>query len=522
MSATSSNLEIHGTLSEHPFAELVVEAAATQLSGSFRLSHESNKVIVYLRKGEVVFAVSNARQHRLFEQLMQTGKLQKEMLKDFPNFTNDLEFGQSLIEKEIFSKEDIDAEFSCQIESILKTIIYWETGEWIFSPLARIRENIAFTIDLPKILMEFARQNSAENFLQKFKSVEETFEANSSIPQLNLSPQEGFIFSRFENQSLRIHDVQILCGLPDSEVIKSLYILWLGGFIKRKKWNSAFTENQLMAINSAKLTLKKDDLPTQEKQTSKTHFEPVLPENPAETTDAEVISEKDKKPLSVEEYLNRVESAENHYETLDIPFDAETQVIKTAYFALAKSFHPDKYHQESDSELQQRIQNAFTDIAKAYEILKTQETRQVYDFKLRKVIEAGVSLKKETEFKNLGNEDKAKEEFQKGYDLLTQDNIEEAIPYLTRAVHLFPSNARYHAYFGKALSGDERQRFKADAELQTAVRLDPNNPTFRLLLAEFYIQYNLLKRAEGELNRLLAIAPNNKEAQNLLDSLAKK
>ena len=42
------------------------------------------------------------------------------------------------------------------------------------------------------------------------------------------------------------------------------------------------------------------------------------------------------------------------------------------------------------------------------------------------------------------------------------------------------------------------------------------------MMAEFYIQIEFFKRAEGELNRLLAIFPNNGEAQAILDTLRKK
>ena len=51
------------------------------------------------------------------------------------------------------------------------------------------------------------------------------------------------------------------------------------------------------------------------------------------------------------------------------------------------------------------------------------------------------------------------------------------------------------------------------------VKIDPNNPKFRLMLAEFFIAMKLMKRAEGELNRLLAIFPSNREARELLASL---
>jgi predicted Zn-dependent protease len=100
-----------------------------------------------------------------------------------------------------------------------------------------------------------------------------------------------------------------------------------------------------------------------------------------------------------------------------------------------------------------------------------------------------------------------------------EDEYDDALPFLARAAHFAPDNARYHAYYGKALSADVKQRHKAEAEMQTAVKLGPNNPAFRLLLAEFFVEVNLKKRAEGELNRLLAMFPGNREAIEMLESL---
>jgi len=86
-------------------------------------------------------------------------------------------------------------------------------------------------------------------------------------------------------------------------------------------------------------------------------------------------------------------------------------------------------------------------------------------------------------------------------------------------VHYNPQNALYHAYYGKALSADEKKRHKAESEMQSAVRLDPKNAKIRIMLAEFFIDMNMIKRAEGELKRFLEIAPDNKEAVNLLNSI---
>ncbi len=115
----------------------------------------------------------------------------------------------------------------------------------------------------------------------------------------------------------------------------------------------------------------------------------------------------------------------------------------------------------------------------------------------------------------------AAENFEQGFSLLMNENNEAALPFLARAVHFAQDNARYRAFHGKVLSFDNKQRHKAEAELQTAVKLDAENADFRLMLAEFFIQIGFPKRAEGELNRLLAIFPGNKEAQALLANLAK-
>ena len=99
------------------------------------------------------------------------------------------------------------------------------------------------------------------------------------------------------------------------------------------------------------------------------------------------------------------------------------------------------------------------------------------------------------------------------------EEFDEATQFFARAVHLAPQIARYHAYYGKALSNDPDQRYRAESELQSAIKLDPGDATFRLLLAEFFIQFKLFKRAQGELTRLLALFPTNVEARELLESI---
>lgn len=511
-----NNEEIKGTFQENPFAELLIEAAQSHLSGSFRLAHHDEKAIFYLKKGEIIFAVSNLRQHRLFDLLLQTNKISRESLAEIPNFTNDLELGQNLVAKEILSKEDVENLFSRQIEGILTNVLEWKTGAWSFSHLARAKEGIEFKIDAAKILLEYARNLSEPYIISRYRSFEEKFSISPSYPvNLNLLPQEGFILSRIDGLS-RIQDIRNLSGLPEKEILRGLYVLWLGGFLLCKNWNSAFSDIKIRDILSAKLTLKKEALDTPVHKVEVKSFE--TPKETVIETPVEEIKKDENQHL--EEYLKQVEDAESYYEILGVSVKANLPEIKMAYFGLAKQYHPDKYHQADNKPMQQRVQNAFTEIARAYETLKDEKSREVYDFKLRKYLEYMKDEKSSSDpARILDESENARYEFEKGFELLMRNDYQEALPYLTRAAQMSPNIARYRAYYGKVLSGDESQRHKAEQELQAAIKLESDNPTYRIMLAEFFIDYKLFRRAEGELQRLLTAFPSNKEAQALLDSL---
>ena len=516
--SSQNSLEITGNLNAHPLAELLIEILQSRLDGSLRLSHHNSKTIIYVRHGEVVFAVSNQRQHRIFEILLQSSAVTRQQLVDIPEFTNDFALTKAIGEMKILSEAEIKSLITRQIEGILRDVVAWKDGVWTFSSLARIKEDIHYKIDTYSLLIEYARTLSKDVVVRRFKSFMETFAKKPSVPaQISLLPQEAFLLSRFDNSYLKIDDIKNLSHWSDSETLQRIYCLWLAGFLYRENWNAAFKEHQLSAISAARLELKKQ---------APAPVKPVIAPSSSvvtETRKEEIKAPAPVKPvLTLEKYLARVEAAETHYELLNISHKATPAEIKQAYFGLAKRFHPDLFHKQTDAKTEARIQHAFTEIAHAYEVLREEETRKNYDFKLRRLLQELERLspeernKPQVEQKTLTE---ASEIFEHGFNLLMDEDYEQALPYILRAVHLAPDSARYRAYYGKLLSVDKNQRFKAEAEIQAAIKLEPENPTFRIMLAEFFIQYNLMKRAEGELGRLLDAFPNNQEARALLDSL---
>lgn len=518
-----NKLELNGSLHDHPLAELLIEIAQANLNGSLRLASEDHKAIIYFDAGDPVFAVSNARPHRLFNLLLREEKISAQELTKLGNFTNDLELKDLLLKESLISENEIKDLFSRQIEAILQAALQWKEGKWNFSSLVRAKGDIRFPVDARSMLFEHARNLPNAAVVRRFKSLQETFEMRSGMPvHISLHPSEAFVFSRFGNgEILTIDDVKNSSGLSEMEALKTLYVLWMGGFLKRLRWDVAFTPDKIFAISSAKIALKrniveKKDLPT----------EIGSQEESAKAEEAKNPKKEDLERFErLAEYLERIENAATFYEILDISPDASTAEIKTAYFSLAKSFHPDLFYRQTDAALHRRIQHAFTGIAHAYETLKSADSREVYDFKLSKELaylrnKARTSVPEQAASFDAG--DLAAESFEQGFSYFMEENFEEAIPLLARAVHLNGDRARYRAYYAKALANDEKTYRQAEAEFHAALKLDPENTDYRLMLAELYVNIGLLKRAEGELVRLLQKMPDNQEARALLDSLRNK
>lgn len=509
-------LDVKGTFFRHPFAELLVELGPTKLGGSLRLANGPNKAVVYVESGRIVHAVSNSKHLRLFNTMLKQCRIRKDDLREFPNFANDLEFALSLEASGRFTKQEIDEAVAAQIEEVIVDALTWPDGEWHFSPLARLRSDIRYTPDIYKVLINYARCLPTNTIVDRFRSVTERFEIDRErLLATQLQAHETYVAARFDGRSLTIEQLCQMSSLPANGLLQALYVLWLGGILIRRDWSSAFTPVKIGEIITARV-VKVKEAANLEKSVVETPSEaPAKPPEPVVRKAADI-------DISLADYLARVEDAKTHYDTLGVENDADVGEIKRTYFGLAKLFHPDKFHRET-ADVQRRIQSAFTELAHAYETLKNSESREAYDFKMRKEIEgreqrraAGVA---DDAAKADPRSETALQSFEQGLAALNDEDFDEAAMLLGRAVHYSPENAQFHAYYGVALSAFEKHKHKAESELQAAVRLAPKDSKIRMMLVDFLIEMNMKKRAIGELNRFLEIAPGNKDAVRRLAKL---
>jgi curved DNA-binding protein CbpA len=527
-------LEITGNLSEYRLFELLAESRTASLNGSFRISSQQFKAIIYIQNGAVILAASNSLRHRLSELLVSSGQISREVLSQVSPFDGDHDLARKLLEKNAITKPNLDLAFSFQLSSILETAFMCEEGEWNFSPLARAKANLIFELDLNQLLFQFAKTLPPNFVGNRILSHEESFAPSGYVPKVELrDPQETYISSRIPSMAT-FEQISQICNIPAILISPTLYILWLGGFLIRTNYKQAFSDEKLGRLKSSSFHLMQKTSPLKPTVLIQTPTIENVQENVVANSTAETQIIDDN--FTMEAYLSLVENANNHYKTLGLTAKADISDIKRVYFQLARLFHPDKFHNE-ETKLRRRLQDAFTTLAQAYDTLKHKESRELYDFRLRKrkeneeIEEAEVASQPASSAatpKDAASLDTAKkiklaiQYFNKGFDLLMSKDEEKAVAFLSNAVTLDPSVARYHAYYGKSLMPNKKFRHQAEQELQAALKIEPGNSDFKIMLIEFYIDVGLMKRADGELKRLLSTNPDNKEALKLLDKIANK
>lgn len=499
------SLLMQGRLVEHPTAELIREIAATELSGTLRLARSRAKAAIYFEDGQLTFASSNLRAHRLQEILSRRGvtKVQVDaaLIK-----APDGELARALIQSGQLTAETLATIRADQVSDVVRLALLWTDGTFEFDPRARPIDESRVQIDLNRLLLECGRRLPAGLATFRLARTTGSYLAvadNSEVT--HFLPAEAFVLTR-ASEMVTLSELTALSGLGEEEGLRTIYALSLSGHLQRSDWPSAFGSERLGAARKGA-------------QTS----------SPSRKTIAGAEGEA-VDGGNVDALFARLEAAKDHYEVLDIGRTSSVDEMKSAYHALARRFHPDRFHRNEPT-LRYRIDSAFARIARAYETLSDPSLRANYDAgrtsKSRTAPTQEASAKARDAnggrvSRSGSKAGRAETSFQRGLEAMQNNRHDEGTRLLAEAAMLQPGEARYRAQYGYALIKQSNTRRAAEGELQAALQLDPDNSSYRVMLAELYKELGLRRRAEGELERALAANPKNEAARSLLLSLKGK
>jgi DnaJ-class molecular chaperone len=153
--------------------------------------------------------------------------------------------------------------------------------------------------------------------------------------------------------------------------------------------------------------------------------------------------------------LAKVIDDQDYYEILKVKPKAFTEEIKAAYFRQSRLFHPDKYYNE-DPRLVAVINKIFKRITESYKVLSDQEKRAAYTKSIN-----GPNRKMMLRYNPKLIEDDKKGPEDEGQTTMGKK------------------------YYQLAKSGIQNKDYKgAKINLQLAMKMEPNNHTFKDRMAE--------------------------------------
>lgn len=508
---------MNGQLSEQPLAELIREVGATNLSGALRLTRERVRAVVYAQAGALTYARSNLRAHRLTESLRRWGFLTAEQLATFAGADAETDIIAALTAARVIGADDLPHLRLRQTTDVLRPLLLWTDGAWSFDPRARLVEEVAGTVATHELLLESARRLPVEFAAARLTDADMLAPAAAPPMELTLLPTEAFILSRVD-MPLTLADLVAISGLPEAQTRHTAYALALAGLLERAVWPRIFDAQARTQPDAASASASAPAKPA-----------PVVAPAAAEVAPPPAPEVEPDPQAEIAALLARVQGAD-YYQTLGVARTVAPGEIKRAYYALAKRFHPDRFRRAVDDAGRKRIEAAFAQIAQAYETLGDDKARAAYDLKLPAMSAAAAKRKPAPvvvpppapDASPAVKQASAEENFQHGLAALKHDNQRMAVAYLAEAVRLAPQQARYHAYYGRALAHDPRTRRQAETALQTALTLDPANATHHVMLAELYQLLGHTRRAEGQLIRALGHDPRHAAARQLLDQIKRQ
>ena len=510
---TSERLKrMKGTLSEQPVAELIREIFSRSFSGTLRLERDRAQAAVYFDKGRVIFAASNVRSIRLLEYLRKTALVPEKELAKLGQNLSDLDLAAAVCTAGLVTRERVDQLLGVMVADVLRVILLWTTGSWDFDERARLGYPIEVMVDINNLLREGAQRMPLKFVSSRFRNPNEIIsrEADASAGGNNLLPSESFVLSRLDTPT-GLQELVALSGLRDLDAHRVIYGLALSGMVTRQYWHHAFRA----ASRPGK------------------EAEEVAPPK-AKTLEDKVAAETAKELADLDSFLEGLSNAHDYYEVIGLAPEADANEIKLAYYALARRYHPDRFHIQSGTPQHARISSAFARVTQAYETLTDPAARATYDAALERSRQFSGGRKSksgggaasaagfespadstDSEFPEAG------ECFRQGMNALQAGQLKFAVSQLAAAARLSPRDARYRAHYGRALAAGQQTRRLAESELQAAVKLEPSNPTYRTMLAELYFDLHFHRRAQTELQRVLALDPNDAKARSLLRKIEK-
>lgn len=197
------------------------------------------------------------------------------------------------------------------------------------------------------------------------------------------------------------------------------------------------------------------------------------------------------------------------YQVLGVAQDATPAQIRTAYFDLARRFHPDKFSRYPEySKYAKMLEDLFATINQAYQILTDPDEKAKYNRRLNEGKAVTVDIHEKA--RTLTAEARAAMQ-QKQWGVATQK--------LNEIVYLNKADAKTYLYLGQCFLKDGDRIKDAEAAIKQSLELEAGDAEAHYLLGLVYLQAGIKSRAAKAFQRALELNPAHLDADQQLKEI---
>jgi curved DNA-binding protein CbpA len=500
-------------LTQDHLPNLIHSLSEYEESGILHLSRPQVSKRIYFGQGSMVFANSDQRADRLGEFLVRNGKMTHSHLELASERVkcSGHRLGETFVDMGLMTETEMEVRVAEQILEIIYSLFTWDAGEYRFrqhpNPIA---QDIALKLPTVPVILEGVRHMNdpaaVRRALGDLNRVV-SYSRDPSLPHgINLTSEESFVLSRVDGQCT-LSNILSVSPLSEDETLRCLYGLFSAGFLE-------------LGNKGHQLTPKKKRLP-------------LFPEEHRPSGRSKNRSEAKTLNLSAEERWIREDILTKHsslatgsyYDWLELRKTAKGEEVKKSYFAMIKRYHPDRFNSANLRDLRGHLEELFSKITDAYQILSNPISKRRYDNSLRTEAPRGEDLSPRAFLTRPPDEESAATSMEKLAERyyreakrhFSKKDFHRTVELLKEALRLDSSKGAYHKLLARALAMNPKWRKDAVEHFETALEICPFDVECLVGLGEIYEKSGLIGRASRMFSRALELDPENAD---ILDELA--
>jgi DnaJ-domain-containing protein 1 len=220
----------------------------------------------------------------------------------------------------------------------------------------------------------------------------------------------------------------------------------------------------------------------------------------------------------IDEMVPLLDRGADHFAILGVPSEAAADVVRSAYFNLARKLHPDRLAALGIHDPARNAQRLFAQINAAFGVLTDPARRTEYISAMRRGSAASIAQEDDKASEMASRVMRAEEAFRQGEMAMRREQLQQAIASFALAVELQPHEPEYGALlaWAKFTAATDKASVAGATrtQLQKAADDAPMSPTGHFYLGRVERMLGREKQALAHFQEVLMIKPGHSEASS--------